>query len=158
MGIGVSAWRSWKLDGHRYAYIWVDGVYLGDGVDREKTALLCVVGAREDGRTGMLRTESCWVWELGIGGECAAVGGRRRSAGVVDCTFSAVRLRTDVTRRMKRRDSALYLVFKVALRLSERWRPLNGGRNLMGLLVDGARFKNGILDELPVTAEGAVAS
>ncbi len=49
MGIGVSAWRSWKLDGHRYAYIWVDGVYLGDGVDREKTALLCVVGAREDG-------------------------------------------------------------------------------------------------------------
>ena len=59
---------------------------------------------------------------------------------------------------MKRRDSALYLVFKVALRLSERWRPLNGGRNLMGLLVDGARFKNGILDELPVTAEGAVAS
>ena len=76
----------------------------------------------------------------------------------MDCTFSAVRLRTDVTRRMKRRDSALYLVFKVALRLSERWRPLNGGRNLMGLLVDGARFKNGILDELPVIAEGAFAS
>lgn len=34
------------------------------------------------------------------------------------------RLRTDVTRWMKRRDSALYLVFKVALRLSERWRAL----------------------------------
>ena len=50
------------------------------------------------------------------------------------------------------------LVFKVALRLSERWRSPNGGRNLMGLLVDGARFKNGILDELPVSAEGAVAA
>ena len=55
-------------------------------------------------------------------------------------------------------DSALYLVFKVALRLSERWRPLNGGRNLMGLLIDGARFEDGILTELPVSVEGAVAA
>ena len=69
-----------------------------------------------------------------------------------------VRLRTDVTQRMKRRDSALYLVFKVTLRLSDRWRPLNGGRNLMGLLVDGARFEDGILTELPVNAEEAVAA
>ena len=43
------AWCSRKLDECRYAYIWADGVYLGAGVDREKTALLCVVGAREDG-------------------------------------------------------------------------------------------------------------
>ena len=69
-----------------------------------------------------------------------------------------MRLRTDVTRRMKRRDSAPYLVFKVALRLSERRRPLNGGRNLIGLLVDGARFEDGILTELPVSAEQAVAA
>ena len=70
----------------------------------------------------------------------------------LDAVFSAVRLRTDVARRMKRRNTALHLVFKawrvrkqvVALRLSERWRPLNGGRNLMGLLVDGARFEDGI--------------
>ena len=54
--------------------------------------------------------------------------------------------------------SALYLVFKVVLRLSERWRPLNRGRNLMGPVVDGARFNNGILDELPASAEGAIAS
>jgi hypothetical protein len=33
---------------YRYAYIWADSVYLGAGVDREKTVLLCVVGARED--------------------------------------------------------------------------------------------------------------
>ncbi len=43
--------------------------------------------------------------------------------------------------RMKRRDSALYLVFKVITRLSERWRPLYGGRNLMSLLMAGARFE-----------------
>ena len=53
---------------------------------------------------------------------------------------------------------SLYLVFKVSLRLSERWRPLNGGRNLMGLLVDGAKFEDGILAELPVSAEEAVAA
>ena len=52
---------------------------------------------------------------------------RLRTTNPLEPVFSAVRLRTDVTRRMKRRDSALYLVFEVVLRLSERWRPLNAG-------------------------------
>ena len=46
-----SEYRSWcgrMLVEYRYAYIWADSVYLGAGVDREKTVLLCVVGARED--------------------------------------------------------------------------------------------------------------
>ena len=43
------SWRASRLDEDRYAYIWADGVYLGADGDREKTALLCVVGAREDG-------------------------------------------------------------------------------------------------------------
>ena len=72
--------------------------------------------------------------------------------------FSAVRLRTDVSRRMKRRDSALYLVFKVVSRLSERWRPLYGGRNLMKLLMDGAKFEDGILVELRPSEETARAA
>ena len=67
-----------------------------------------------------------------------------RTTNPLESVFSAVRLRTDVTRRMKRRDSALYLVFKVALRLNVCWRPLNGGRNLMRLLVDGAQFEAGV--------------
>ena len=41
----------------RYAYIWADGVYLGAGVHKEKTALLCVVGAREDGVKELLGME-----------------------------------------------------------------------------------------------------
>ena len=45
------------LNKYRYAYIWADGVYLGAGVDREKTALLCVVGAREDGVKELLGME-----------------------------------------------------------------------------------------------------
>ena len=51
------SWRSRRLDEHRYAYIWADGVYLRAGVDREKTALLCVVGAREDGVKELLGME-----------------------------------------------------------------------------------------------------
>ena len=50
-------WCSRKLEECRYAYIWADGVYLGAGVDREKTALLCVVGAREDGVKELLGME-----------------------------------------------------------------------------------------------------
>jgi len=48
-----------------------------------------------------------------------------RTTNPLESVFSAVRLRAEVMRRMTRRDSALYLVFKVALRLSEHWRPLN---------------------------------
>ncbi len=51
------AWRSRMLNERRYAYIWADGVYLGAGVDREKTALLCVVGARGDGEKELLGME-----------------------------------------------------------------------------------------------------
>ena len=43
--------RSRLLDSHRYAYIWADGVYL------EKTALLCVVGAGEDGTKELVGME-----------------------------------------------------------------------------------------------------
>ena len=51
------SWRSSRLDSCGYAYIWADGVYLGAGGDREKTALLCVVGAREDGEKELLGME-----------------------------------------------------------------------------------------------------
>ena len=263
-------WRSGRLDSRRYAYIWADGVYLGAGVDREKTALLYVVGASEDGTKELLvmelgyreSTESwadvlrglrdrgmdapllavgdgalglwsalnevypttahqhCWNhrwlnlaarlpkllqsysgrWLRDIShaptrSECERLRdeyvselrseGRTDAAETVlrdwedfvsfydfptehwihlrttnplESVFSAVRLRTDAARRMKRRDSALCLVFKVVSRLSERWRPLYGGRNLMKLLMDGARFENGVLTELPPSEEAARAA
>jgi putative transposase len=52
------AWRRRPLWEHRYAYTWADGVYLGAGVEKEKRALLCVVGAREDGEKELLGMES----------------------------------------------------------------------------------------------------
>ena len=263
-------WRRSRLDSCRYAYIWADGVYLGAGGDREKTALLCVVGAREDGTkelvgmelgyresaeswAGVMRGlrdrgmdapllamgdgalglwsalnevypttthQRCWnhrslnlaarlpksmqsssrrrlrdmshaptraecerlrdeyVGELRAEGRSDAAETvlrdwedfvsfydfpaehwiHLRTTNPLESVFSAVRLRTDAARRMKRRDSVLYLVFKVVSRLSERWRPLYGGRNLMKLLMDGARFEDGILVELPPSEEAAKAA
>ena len=55
------------------------------------------------------------------------------------------RLRTDATRRMKRRDSALCLVFKIVNRISQCWKSLNGRANLMSLALEGCVFKDGIL-------------
>ena len=52
------AWRQRPLGEHRYAYIWADGVYLAAGTEKEKTALLCVLGAREDGVKELLAMEA----------------------------------------------------------------------------------------------------
>lgn len=251
------AFRHRVLSDHRYAYIWADGIYVGAGMEKEKTALLCVLGAREDGVKELLAMEEgyresteSWASVLrdlrdrGLSAPLAAVGdgalglwaaldeafpetehqrcwnhrvlnvqsrlpkymhaeARRRlremseaetqlqceqlrerfveellaadhrgaaetvlrdwddfvtfyhypkehwihlrTTNPLESIFSGVRIRTDATRRMKRRDSALYLVFKVVQRLSHNWRALNGGANLMTLVLEGCVFKDGIL-------------
>jgi transposase-like protein len=50
-------WRLRPLWEHRYAYIWADGVYLGAGLEKEKTALLCILGAKEDGEKELVAME-----------------------------------------------------------------------------------------------------
>jgi transposase-like protein len=47
-------WSRRRLDEHRYVYVWVDGVYLDAGGEDDRTALLCVLGAREDGQKELL--------------------------------------------------------------------------------------------------------
>ena len=68
-----------------------------------------------------------------------------RTTNPIESIFSGVRLRTDAARRIRRRDNALYLVFKIVQRLSRNWRSLNGGANLMALVLEGCTFKDGIL-------------
>jgi putative transposase len=48
------AWQKRRLDEHRYLYVWVDGVYLAAGQEDDKSALLCVIGLREDGEKELL--------------------------------------------------------------------------------------------------------
>lgn len=249
-------WQRRPLGEHRYAYIWADGIYLAAGSERDKTALLCVLGAREDGEKELLAMESgyresteswaevlrdlrdrglappllavgdgalglwaalgqvfpatehqrCWnhrvlnvqaklpkrlqaeargrlremaesetqglceerrdgyVAELrSLGQQAAAETVLRdwedfvtfyhypkehwvhlRTSNPIESIFSGVRLRTDATRRVRCRDNALYLVFKMVERLSGNWRGLNGGENLMTLVLEGCVFKDGI--------------
>jgi transposase-like protein len=68
-----------------------------------------------------------------------------RTTNPLESIFSGVRLRTNAAKRFRRRDNALYLVFKIVDRLSRHWRPLNGGVNLMTLVLEGEAFKDGIL-------------
>ena len=51
------AWKQRSLGDHRYAYLWFDGIYVGCGQEREKTVLLAVLGAREDGSKELLALE-----------------------------------------------------------------------------------------------------
>lgn len=67
-----------------------------------------------------------------------------RTSNPVESIFAGVRLRTNAAKRMRRREAALYLVFKVIERLSGNWRALNGGQNLMALVLEGCVFKDGI--------------
>ena len=49
-----------------------------------------------------------------------------RTTNAIESIFSAVRLRTNVMKRMRSGESALYLVFKLIERLSKTWRRIPG--------------------------------
>lgn len=253
------AWKQRPLGECRYAYVWVDGVYVGCGQEREKTVLLCVLGAAEDGTKELLaleegyrestaswqgvlrslrdrgmaapllavgdgclgawaalrevfpqtRHQRCWnhrvlnvqdqlpkrlqpqarqelraLWEAptradcamrrdryvvklrGQGQEAAAATVLRdwedfvafydfpqehwlhlRTTNAIESVFAGVRLRTDVAKRMGKRENAVYLVFKIVERLGQNWRALNGGRTVTSLVLAGRRFIDGVLEE-----------
>jgi putative transposase len=260
-------WRERPLT-HRYVYIWADGVYLKAGLEREKTALLVVVGVREDGikeflalEEGYRESTEAWLGVLrslrdrGLGeAPLAAVGDgglgfwaavdqvfpstkhlrcwNHRRLNVLDklpkrlhkearaalaamyaapsqaeCTrlrdeycvqlraqgqanaaeclerdwdamvafydfpeehwshlktsnpiesvFDGVKLRTNGTKRMRSRENALYLVFKLVCRLSTSWRSVNAP-NQLALLLAGHDFVDGKLQlGQPTTEETA---
>ncbi len=255
-----TTWRRRSLSKDQYVYLWADGVYLGVGTEPEKSALLVVIAAREDGTKELLALElgyresaeswkellrdlrnrglqpprlavgdgglglwaaldevfptaehqRCWnhrvlnvqdklpkrlqpearrrlhaMWTADTQAECERLrdeyaaelrtcGQSRaaeclerdwedfvtfyhypkehwihlRTSNPVESVFSGVRLRTNAAKRMRNRDAALYLVFKVVERLSQNWRALNGGENLMGLVLEGCVFRDGIRDRL----------
>ncbi|HTE85375.1 MAG TPA: hypothetical protein VK821_11630, partial [Dehalococcoidia bacterium] len=81
-----------------------------------------------------------------------------RTSNPIESIFSGVRLRTDATKRMRQRETALYLVFKVIQRLGQNWRALNGGENLMTLVLEGCVFKEGIRLRKPLPEPVATAA
>jgi transposase-like protein len=56
----LAEWEEWKkrpLDRLEVVYIWVDGIYVKAGLEKEKAALLVIVGALSDGRKVILALE-----------------------------------------------------------------------------------------------------
>jgi transposase-like protein len=51
-----------------------------------------------------------------------------KSTNVIESIFSWVKLRTDAARRIRRRDSATYLVFQLLITAERRWHRLHGYR------------------------------
>lgn len=68
-----------------------------------------------------------------------------RTTNPIESVFSGVRLRTNVTKRQRVRENALYLVFKLVLRLGVNWRAITAP-NQIKLLLAGHRFKDGQLE------------
>jgi transposase-like protein len=67
-----------------------------------------------------------------------------RTSNPIESIFAGVRLRTQATKRMRVRENALYLVFKLVTRLSLNWRVINAP-NQLRLLLAGHRFQDGQL-------------
>jgi len=59
---------------------------------------------------------------------------------------------------MRRRETALYLVFKVIQRLGQNWRALNGGENLMALVLERCVFQDGLRRWKPAVESVASAA
>ena len=55
--IELAEWRSRRLDELEVVYIWVDGVYVKAGLEREKAAILVVIAALSDGSKRVLSAE-----------------------------------------------------------------------------------------------------
>ena len=67
-----------------------------------------------------------------------------RTSNPIESIFAGVRLRTRATKRMRVRENALYLVFKLVTRLSLNWRGINAP-NQLKLLLAGHPFQDGQL-------------
>ena len=150
-----SAWRA-----VRSFYVWADGIYVKAGLERDKAALLVVLGAMRDGTK-----EVC-------AGPAAAAGAERgegsavdvleddwermvafydfpedhwkhlRTTNVVESPFAAVRLRTTAAKRFKRVESATALIWKLLLVAEKRFRRLDAP-HLLKDVFEGRKFEDG---------------
>ena len=77
---------------------------------------------------------------------CRDGGGAKRDPGTFDGRI------TDVTKRSRNRENALYLVFKLIQRLSRNWYALNGGPMTQAVLAND-HFKDGVMQQRPDRAE-----
>ena len=102
----LAEWRQRPLDDLEVVYMWVDGVYVKAGLERDKAVILVVLAALSDGRKvvvtvvpGYRESTESWSEVLGANGApegtrygVSTSGGWGRSSGYLGC--SAQRLPT----------------------------------------------------------------
>lgn len=80
-----------------------------------------------------------------------------RTSNAIESIFAGVRLRSNGAKRVQVRESALYLTFKLILRLGLNWRAFNAPNQLQ-LLLQGHQFRDGkLVVEAPVAVAEASA-
>jgi putative transposase len=81
-----------------------------------------------------------------------------RTSNPIESIFAGVRLRTNASKRLRTPENALYLVFKLVLRLSLNWRGINAP-NQLRLLLAGHQFQDGqlLLEDTPILAQAVGA-
>ncbi len=79
-----------------------------------------------------------------------------KTSNPIESIFDGVKLRTNGTKRMRVRENALYLVFKLVCRLSMNWRSINAP-NQLSLLRAGHSFVDGKLHLDQPTQEDVAA-
>lgn len=68
-----------------------------------------------------------------------------RTSNPIESAFSSIRLRTAKTRNCGSRETTLSMIFKLAQSAEKKWRKLQGHK-LLGEVIIGIRFKDGIRD------------
>src|SRR5450756_227163 len=66
-----------------------------------------------------------------------------RTTNPIESSFATVKLRTKVTKGAGSKKAALAMAYKLLDAAQERWRRFNG-HELVGDVLDGAKFKDGI--------------
>jgi hypothetical protein len=50
-------WKARPLKDDYFVYVWMDGIYIGASIEKEKSCLLTLVGARSDGTKELIAME-----------------------------------------------------------------------------------------------------
>jgi len=80
-----------------------------------------------------------------------------RTSNPIESTFDPVRLRTRATRRMRKAQTGLYLVFQLVRRAERRWRRIDAP-HLVAKVLEGVPFVDGIeVTESAKRRKGAAA-
>ena len=80
-----------------------------------------------------------------------------RTTNAIESTFATVKLRTRVTKGAGNRKAALMMAYKLMDAASARWRAI-AGRELVKVVLDGARFVDGVRVEEDREEEGEIAA